>query len=75
MPGASHETRLLLKHAQARVAALGFGELAAYLRVRRIEQGLPLARIQAELGVGRRWLRAQLDTHGPSEESTPVTGG
>jgi hypothetical protein len=32
--------------------------------VRRVEQGWPLARIQAELGVGRRWLRTQLDPHG-----------
>jgi len=47
---------------QARVAVLGFGELTAYLRVRRVEQGWPLARIQAELGVGRRWLRAHLNT-------------
>jgi hypothetical protein len=47
---------------QARVVALGFGELAAYLRVRRVEQGWPLGQIHAELGVGRRWLRSQLDT-------------
>jgi len=55
------------RHAErrrARVAALGFGELAAYLRVRRVEQGWPLARIGAERGVGRRWLRAQLNTLG-----------
>ncbi len=44
------------------MAVLGFGELTAYLRVRRVEQGWPLARIQAELGVGRRWLRAHLNT-------------
>jgi hypothetical protein len=48
---------------QARVVALGFGDLTGYLRVRRVEQGWLLARIQAELGVGRRWLRAQLTTH------------
>jgi hypothetical protein len=48
---------------QARVVALGYLELGAYLRVRRVEQGWPLARIQAELGVGRRWLRSQLNTH------------
>jgi len=49
---------------RARVAALGFADLADYLRVRRVEQGWPLARIGAELGVGRCWLRAQLDTIG-----------
>jgi hypothetical protein len=49
---------------QARVASLGFGELAGYLLVRRVEQGWLLARIGAELGVGRRWLRAQLDRLG-----------
>jgi hypothetical protein len=54
---ASHTARR-----QARVVALEFGELAAYLRVRRVEQGWPLAQIQAELGAGRRWLRAQLDS-------------
>jgi hypothetical protein len=48
---------------QARVVALGFEELGAYLRVRRVEQGWPLARIQTELGVDRRWLRAQLTAH------------
>jgi hypothetical protein len=47
---------------QARVAALGFAELTAYLRVRRVEQGWSLARIGAELGVGRHWLRAHLNT-------------
>jgi hypothetical protein len=55
------------RHAERRratVAALGFGELAAYLRARRVEQGWPLAQISAELRVGRRWLRAQLDTIG-----------
>jgi hypothetical protein len=43
---------------------LGFGELGAYLRVRRVEQGWPVERIVAELGVGRRWLRGQLGTFG-----------
>jgi len=46
---------------QARVAALGFAELAAYLRVRRVEQGWPIEQIRAELRVDRRWLRAQLN--------------
>lgn len=59
---------------RARVAALGFGELAAYLRVRRVEQGWPPARIGAELRVGRRWLRAQLNTLGLPKGSTPAMG-
>ena len=56
------QTARYTERRRARVAALGFGELAAYLRVRRVEQGWPLARIGAELGVGRRWLRAHLNT-------------
>jgi hypothetical protein len=57
---------------QARVAALGFAELAAYLRVRRVKQGWPTERIGAELGVGRRWLRARLneiESHAPRPAS------
>jgi AraC-like DNA-binding protein len=48
---------------QARLAALGFADLSGYLRVRRVEQGWPIERIGAELGVDRRWLRAQLTAH------------
>jgi hypothetical protein len=67
--GTPARAALAIDHAErrrARVAALGFAELEAYLRVRRVEQGWPIARIQAELSVGRRWLRAQLDTLGHS---------
>jgi hypothetical protein len=44
-----------------RLAALGFGELASYLRARRVEQGWPIERIAAELRVHRRWLRTKLN--------------
>jgi hypothetical protein len=59
LQAASHAARR-----RARLAVPGFEELAAYLRVRRVEQGWPLAQIQTELGVGRRWLRAQLNALG-----------
>lgn len=44
----------------ARLAALGFADLQGYLRVRRLEQGWPIRRIRAELGVDRAWLRRQM---------------
>jgi hypothetical protein len=40
----------------ARLAELGFQDLAAYLRARHAEQGWSVERMRAELGVGRRWL-------------------
>jgi hypothetical protein len=66
---------LAARHAerrQARVAALGFADLAAYLRVRLVEQGWPTERIGAELGVRRRWLCAQLNALGLHSERTRV---
>jgi hypothetical protein len=44
----------------ARLAKLGFADLAAYLRVRHVEQGWSVKRMQAELRVGRRWLVGEL---------------
>jgi hypothetical protein len=44
----------------ARLAELGFQDLATYLRVRRVEQGWSVKRMRAELGVGRRWLVGEL---------------
>ncbi len=44
----------------ARLAELGYADLAAYLRARRVEQGWSARRIRAELGVGRRWLVGEL---------------
>jgi hypothetical protein len=65
--GARGRAAQLERHAarrRARVAALGFADLAGYLRARRAEQGWPIERIGAELGSDRRWLRVQLDTLG-----------
>jgi len=45
---------------QARLAALGFADIQAYLQARRVQQGWPLRRMTAELHVGRAWLNAQL---------------
>jgi AraC-like DNA-binding protein len=44
----------------ARLAELGFGDLAAYLRARHVEQGWSVKRMRAELRVGRRWLVGEL---------------
>jgi len=44
----------------ARLAELGFADLAAYLRVRHVAQGWPVKRMRAELRVGRRWLVGEL---------------
>jgi hypothetical protein len=44
----------------ARLAELGFGDLASYLRARHLEQGWSIKRTRAELGVGRRWLVGEL---------------
>jgi transposase len=39
---------------------LGFPDLKTYLQARYVDQGWPLARVRAELGVGKAWLRAQV---------------
>jgi hypothetical protein len=44
----------------ARLAELGFRDLAGYLRARHVEQGWSVKRMRAELGVGRRWLVGEL---------------
>jgi hypothetical protein len=44
----------------ARLAELGFADLAGYLRARYGEQGWSVKRMRAELGVGRRWLVGEL---------------
>jgi hypothetical protein len=44
----------------ARLAELGFADLAAYLRARHVAQGWSIKRMRAELGVGRRWLVGEL---------------
>ncbi len=44
----------------ARLAELGFQDLAGYLKVRQVAQGWSVKRMRAELGVGRRWLVGEL---------------
>jgi hypothetical protein len=44
----------------ARLAELGFGDLAAYLGTRYVVQGWPIKRMRAELQVGRNWLVDQM---------------
>ena len=44
----------------ARLAELGFQDLAAYLQARHVAQGWSVKRMRAELGVGRRWLVGEL---------------
>jgi hypothetical protein len=44
----------------ARLAELGFADLAAYLKARHVEQGWSVKRMRAELRVGRRWLVGEL---------------
>ncbi len=44
----------------ARLAELGFQDLAAYLQARRVEQGWSVKRMRAELRVGRSWLVGEL---------------
>jgi hypothetical protein len=61
--GARARAAVVARHAErrrARLAALGFADLGAYLRVRRVEHGWPIERIGAELQVDRRWVRTQL---------------
>ena len=44
----------------ARLAELGFADLAGYLQCRYVEQGWSIKRMRAELRVGRNWLVAQM---------------
>jgi hypothetical protein len=44
----------------ARLAELGFGDLASYLQVRYVGQGWSVGRMRAELGVGKAWLVAEM---------------
>jgi hypothetical protein len=45
---------------QARLAGLGFADVEAYLRVRRVGQGWSLRRMLTELRVGSAWLKDQM---------------
>jgi hypothetical protein len=44
----------------ARLAELGFADLAAYLQARHVAQGWSVKRMRAELRVGRTWLLGEL---------------
>jgi hypothetical protein len=44
----------------ARLAELGFQDLAAYLQTRHLTQGWSVRRMRVELGVGRRWLVGEM---------------
>jgi hypothetical protein len=44
----------------ARLADLGFADLAAYLKARHLEHGWSIKRMRAELRVGRRWLVGEM---------------
>lgn len=44
----------------ARLAELGFADLAGYLQARQVEQGWSVRRMRAELRVSRRWLVREL---------------
>ena len=44
----------------ARLAELGFADLAGYFKARHVEQGWSVKRMRAELRVGRRWLVGEL---------------
>jgi hypothetical protein len=48
----------------ARLAALGFADIDAYLRARRAEQGWSVRRMRAELQVDRAWLTQHMDRLG-----------
>jgi hypothetical protein len=45
----------------ARLAELGFADLAAYFKARHVEQGWSVKRMRAELRVGRRWLVGEMN--------------
>jgi hypothetical protein len=44
----------------ARLAELGFADLAAYLECRKVEQGWSIKRMRVELRVSRNWLVDQM---------------
>jgi hypothetical protein len=48
----------------ARLAELGFADLAGYLQARHVEQGWSVKRMRAELRVGRRWLVGEMSRLG-----------
>jgi hypothetical protein len=63
----------------ARLAELGFADLAGYLQTRHVEQGWSVKRMRAELRVGRRWLVGELARLGlrprPGGSTAPMGRG
>jgi hypothetical protein len=62
---------------QARLAALGFATLAAYLEDRWVGKGWSLRRVRAELRVTAAWLRGEIVRLGvgrPAQPCAPPDG-
>jgi len=58
------QARVWQAQRQARLAQLGFTDLAGYLQTRMIQEGWSIRRIRAELRVSRAWLVGQIDQLG-----------
>jgi hypothetical protein len=58
--GRTTQARVWQARRAARLAELGFADLASYLRVRCVEQGWSVRRMRAELGVGKTWLVGEM---------------
>ncbi len=54
------QARVWQAQRQARLAKLGFTDLASYLQTRMIQEGWSIRRMRAELRVSRSWLVEQL---------------
>ncbi len=64
----SAQARVWQAQRQARLAQLGFTDLASYLHTRVVRQGWSIRRMRAELRVSRAWLVGQMDHLGPRRE-------
>jgi hypothetical protein len=58
--GRQAQAELWQARRMARLAELGFADLAGYLRARHVEQGWSVRRMRAELGVGKAWLVGEM---------------
>jgi hypothetical protein len=59
LAASAHGRRVQTRGWAARLAELGFGDLASYLPVR-VGQGWSVRRMRAELGVGKAWLVGEM---------------
>ncbi len=66
--GRRAQARVWQAQRQARLARLGFTDLATYLHDRVIEEGWSIRRIRAELRVSRAWPKGQMDHLGLRRE-------